>query len=286
MWREIDAKNFSKSLDHIGINFKQRDKKDTAPKALIAHIEATYREQREKPSELAHRYQFDFSFKDQKVFKDVVKLIWLTIKHSGLGDDEAKLLRSIREFVNTFFVLDDVLEDDLDDDSDGSEANDTDTEMEDDAGTSALARPKIRSNSLRRNVLTRGTGVNGRSNGKGARRSKLASGDVLETDEDDGAGDGDTESVNDFGARDVSRLASPTVEVASVATEGTKDNRDTSMDSMDVDTGIGASSTPPVTSVPTIGRSKRPRYSLYANSVIYVFFRLFQARYAGLQCFL
>ncbi|KAJ3048832.1 Transcriptional regulatory protein sin3 [Rhizophlyctis rosea] len=284
VWREIDAKNYSKSLDHIGINFKQKDKKDTAPKSLIGQIESIYREQREKPSDKT-RYQFDFKFRDQKVFRDVMKLVRLTIKNSGLGEDEGKLLKCAKEFVNTFFVLDEGLEDDGGDGGDSdSEGNDTDTEMEDEmGGASSVARPKVRSNSLRRDVLTRGTGVNGRAGGRANRKSKLSSGDVLETDEDDGAGDGDTESVNDFGARELSRVASPVVEVGSVGgTEGTKEGRDLSVDAMDVDLGLGGSATP-TGLVGGSGRSKRPRYSLYANSVIYVFFRLFQMAYGRLS---
>ena len=38
-WRQVDARNFYKSLDHTGINFKQNDKKTITTKAFVGEIE-------------------------------------------------------------------------------------------------------------------------------------------------------------------------------------------------------------------------------------------------------
>ena len=71
VWREIDMKNFSKALDHQAVNFKNNDRKSVVQKYLISEIEVLYNEQKEKKSHLANRYQFDFSFKNRDMFKQV-----------------------------------------------------------------------------------------------------------------------------------------------------------------------------------------------------------------------
>ena len=39
-WREVDAKNFYKALDHQGITFKQNDKKNITMKSFVAELES------------------------------------------------------------------------------------------------------------------------------------------------------------------------------------------------------------------------------------------------------
>ncbi|KAJ3249630.1 Transcriptional regulatory protein sin3 [Chytriomyces hyalinus] len=48
VWREIDAKNYFKALDHQGITFKVTDRKSLSSKTLLTEIETLYREQRER----------------------------------------------------------------------------------------------------------------------------------------------------------------------------------------------------------------------------------------------
>ncbi|KAJ3035457.1 Transcriptional regulatory protein sin3 [Rhizophlyctis rosea] len=302
VWREIDAKNYYKALDHIGISFKQSDKKATAPKALIAEIEAIYKEQREKPSKLANRYQFDFSFKDQEVFRDVMRLIRLNIKALGLGDEEEGRLKShAYSFVQTFFVLDGLMGG-YESDSEFSEGgNDTESDLEEEVGgAGVVGRPRVRVNSLRRNVLLRGSGaggVNGRgvlrrgSGGSGMKRSKLSgSADVMETDEDDVGGDGDTESIGDFGVG--SRGGTP--DVGTPGSRGSEAVKEGSLEGVVVGGGEGGEDG---ALGPLVGgrkeggqqqqqlsrtRAKRSTYTFYANATIYVFFRLFQIAYSRL----
>eukprot|EP01119_Soliformovum_irregulare_P017282 TRINITY_DN5110_c0_g3_i1.p1 TRINITY_DN5110_c0_g3~~TRINITY_DN5110_c0_g3_i1.p1 ORF type:complete len:1099 (+),score=261.83 TRINITY_DN5110_c0_g3_i1:72-3299(+) len=45
VWREVNEKNYYKSLDHQSIFFKQTDKKNLAPRVLIAEIKERYQQQ-------------------------------------------------------------------------------------------------------------------------------------------------------------------------------------------------------------------------------------------------
>ncbi|KAI8928211.1 hypothetical protein BC831DRAFT_412149 [Entophlyctis helioformis] len=108
VWREIDAKNFAKALDHQGIHFKITDRKAINIKSIVTEIEVLQREQREKRSNLANRYQFDFAFKKLDVFSHVRRLII-----SFMGDNLSKEdLTSIRDFlkifVKKFFLIEDL----------------------------------------------------------------------------------------------------------------------------------------------------------------------------------
>ncbi|KAI0267923.1 hypothetical protein BGY98DRAFT_938414 [Russula aff. rugulosa BPL654] len=47
-WRQVDARNFYKSLDYMGINFKQNDKKTTTTKAFVVEIEGVRKEQEDQ----------------------------------------------------------------------------------------------------------------------------------------------------------------------------------------------------------------------------------------------
>ncbi|CAG8506520.1 17062_t:CDS:10 [Cetraspora pellucida] len=105
IWREIDAKNYYKSLDHQGITFKNDDKKALTPKYLVAEIENLRREPSDEgePAE----YQFKFIFKDLEVFKDVARILFgymdrsLTVAPS----DREKIERFFKTFVPSFFEL-------------------------------------------------------------------------------------------------------------------------------------------------------------------------------------
>jgi len=56
IWREVNEKNYYKSLDHQSFYFKQNDKKNLSPKVLIAEIKQKYQEQL-KRRERAKRLQ-------------------------------------------------------------------------------------------------------------------------------------------------------------------------------------------------------------------------------------
>ncbi|KAF9430605.1 Transcriptional regulatory protein sin3 [Podila epigama] len=109
VWREIDAKNFYKALDHQGLTFKTADKKMITTKSLVAEIEALRREQMDKrlvPS-IRPRYQFQFSFKDPSVFRDTNNIIlsFLDKQSIYVSGDREKMESFIREFVPQFYFL-------------------------------------------------------------------------------------------------------------------------------------------------------------------------------------
>ena len=107
VWREIDAKNFAKSLDHQGIVFKTTDRKAMNVKSLLTEIEVLHREQREKRSNLANRYQIDFVFQKDSVFSDIRQLLLRFVEGNSSisSDDEERIKHLMRSFIPKFFSI-------------------------------------------------------------------------------------------------------------------------------------------------------------------------------------
>ncbi|KAI8840628.1 hypothetical protein BJ741DRAFT_561197 [Chytriomyces cf. hyalinus JEL632] len=146
VWREIDAKNYYKALDHQGITFKVTDRKALSGKTLLTEIETLYREQRERrrtalpqratpsayyafvsnsklgPGPLTStafsRHQMDFTLGDGigSVFRDARRLVLMcvgtttTMSHG----EEDRFGDFFNNFLKRFFCLDglEVLSDD------------------------------------------------------------------------------------------------------------------------------------------------------------------------------
>ncbi|KAG0702743.1 hypothetical protein DFH29DRAFT_920208 [Suillus ampliporus] len=89
-WRDTDAKNFYRSLDHQGVSFKNSDKKVVTAKHFVGNIESVKAEQAESraqqglPSFSAALpgHQLDFPFKDISVLQDSLKLVYSFLDHS------------------------------------------------------------------------------------------------------------------------------------------------------------------------------------------------------------
>ncbi|KAI8900508.1 hypothetical protein BC833DRAFT_618450 [Globomyces pollinis-pini] len=107
VWREIEAKNFSKALDHQGINFKTTDRKAILTKSLVTEIEIMYLEQKEKKSTLANRYQFDFGFKNREMFEYVHKILLNYVENTSTIStvEEEKIRSLLNEFVPQVFMI-------------------------------------------------------------------------------------------------------------------------------------------------------------------------------------
>ncbi|KAI8799910.1 hypothetical protein BJ742DRAFT_686639 [Cladochytrium replicatum] len=130
VWREIDARNYYRSLDHQGVNFKAVDKRATAPKQLLHDIEAAYLEQRKKQPSGPRRYQMDFLFRDPDVLRDARRIIAWMMKNQGLlgDDDEDKATSFLRVFIRRFFFVDHMEDDDdLYDEEDDDDDDDDET---------------------------------------------------------------------------------------------------------------------------------------------------------------
>ena len=115
VWREVDAKNFYKSLDHQGVVFKANDKKALAAKTLIAEVEALRQEQSQKQAaageatQLAgfERGQYKFSIEDIDCLQDALKLSFSYLDRMTLAAADRDRVESfIRAFIPTFFQFD------------------------------------------------------------------------------------------------------------------------------------------------------------------------------------
>ncbi|KAL7423639.1 hypothetical protein Q5752_001220 [Cryptotrichosporon argae] len=168
IWREQDAKNFYKALDHQGVVFKTTDKKTIAAKSLIAEIEARRRDQTNARKALMHprtpvrqRHQFEFEFKDVDVIKDMLKLVigYLDRANALAASDKEKIEHHLRDFVPAFFLFDkDEFDADFGDvdhqgtESDSAPDSDGDVSMADDDGKKKTPNAS-NSDSLRKKLL-------------------------------------------------------------------------------------------------------------------------------------
>ena len=147
VWREQDAKNFYKALDHQGVQFKQTDKKMIAVKSLQAEAEARRKEQLKLRSQLMNastfrmRPHFEFDFVDVEVLKDVVKLVICYLDRiisTMAAKDKEKVEGTIREIVPLIWMLDkDAFDADFGDAERGSDDEDDSSGDDDDDGESA-----------------------------------------------------------------------------------------------------------------------------------------------------
>ncbi|KAL4269176.1 Transcriptional regulatory protein Sin3-like protein [Pleurotus pulmonarius] len=111
-WREVDAKNFYKSLDHQGISFKQNDKKAITAKYFVADIESLKAQQMEaqKNTELpaftrgSVGYQIEYDFQDISVLHDSLKMVYSFLDHSQ-GTYTPQERRGAEKFLRSFVPL-------------------------------------------------------------------------------------------------------------------------------------------------------------------------------------
>lgn len=119
-WREVDHKNFYKSLDHQGITFKMNDKKGITAKHFVADIEAAKVEQerrRERQSGPSSRVpafargsmgpQLEYAFPDVEVLQDALHLVHAYLDHNAAyHSTERRILEGfLRDFVPTLLML-------------------------------------------------------------------------------------------------------------------------------------------------------------------------------------
>ena len=116
VWRETDAKNFYRALDHKGITVKINDKKMITPKALVTEIETIKREQQQRRitfsrgstlRPLASR-QLEYLIADEDVLFDVIKLTLSYLDRiNGVyaGGDKDKIETFLRTFVPALFCV-------------------------------------------------------------------------------------------------------------------------------------------------------------------------------------
>ena len=111
-WREVDAKNFYKSLDHQGNQFKQNDKKHITAKHFVQHVEGIREAQEHKlaqrgrPSFAAGSvgHQLEFEFPQTSVLHDSLRLVRSFLDHSQAQYSPPER-RAIEDFLRQFVPL-------------------------------------------------------------------------------------------------------------------------------------------------------------------------------------
>ncbi|KAF5369896.1 hypothetical protein D9758_001057 [Tetrapyrgos nigripes] len=120
VWREVDARNYAKSLDHQSITFKTADKKAITAKAFVNQIEASREEQMAKRASLIDplfartrpRHQLEFVVDDVAVLQDTLKLTFSFLDRmqgqTNTTVEKKRIETFLRSFVPLFFMLDPV----------------------------------------------------------------------------------------------------------------------------------------------------------------------------------
>ncbi|SHO78234.1 Similar to S.cerevisiae protein SIN3 (Component of both the Rpd3S and Rpd3L histone deacetylase complexes) [Malassezia sympodialis ATCC 42132] len=90
VWREVDARNFYKALDHQGVNFKSTDKKAITNKAFVQEMETLQAAQQQRrlaadPSlpRLVPRFQLAYAVHDTDVLVHVLQLLAQFLERSS-----------------------------------------------------------------------------------------------------------------------------------------------------------------------------------------------------------
>ncbi|KAK4705607.1 paired amphipathic helix protein Sin3a, partial [Phenoliferia sp. Uapishka_3] len=111
VWREVDAKNFYRSLDHQGVTFKQTDKKaTTTQKSLTLEIEALKRDGLQKrlnmsaPTPIRPLHQQEFGMPDRDVLFDILKLTFSFLDRNQGGYSVPERIR-VEAFLRLFVPL-------------------------------------------------------------------------------------------------------------------------------------------------------------------------------------
>ncbi|RDB29628.1 Paired amphipathic helix protein pst1 [Hypsizygus marmoreus] len=111
-WREVDSKNFYKSLDHQGISFKQNDKKNITAKHFVQDIEAIKNrqleawEEEEIPSYVRGSvgHQLEYAFHDTSVLLDSLKMVYSFLDRSQ-AQYNSQERRAVEKFLRVFIPL-------------------------------------------------------------------------------------------------------------------------------------------------------------------------------------
>lgn len=166
VWREVDARNYYKSLDHQGVNFKSTDKKAITSKAFVTEIESRRIQQLQRRLAIDASlprpkvdYQLTYHIEELDVLVDVVKLAFSFLDRSTYNKADCDRIEVVlRSFIPRMFGIDEqMFEEHINGDVvvDGDE-----DEVESDAGTddepSDGSQPRQRGrqkSDLRRRVL-------------------------------------------------------------------------------------------------------------------------------------
>ncbi|KAG5647682.1 hypothetical protein DXG03_008405 [Asterophora parasitica] len=111
-WREVDSKNFYKSLDHQGISFKANDKKNITAKYFVTDIESIKNQQLDAwdmqgvaafaRGSVGH--QLEYVFADTSALLDSLKMVYSFLDRSQ-GQYSSQERRSVEKFLRHFIPV-------------------------------------------------------------------------------------------------------------------------------------------------------------------------------------
>lgn len=110
VWRELEQKVYYKSLDHLGLTFKQADKKLLTTKQLISEISSIKTDQTNKRMHWLTpkpKNQLDYHVPDKGVFFDILSLTDVYIDHSPSFStpDKQRLKDFLKGFISLFYSI-------------------------------------------------------------------------------------------------------------------------------------------------------------------------------------
>ncbi|GAV48019.1 hypothetical protein ZYGR_0I03150 [Zygosaccharomyces rouxii] len=110
VWRELEQKVYFKSLDHLGLTFKQADKKLLTTKQLISEISSIKVDQTNKRIHWLTpkpKSQLDYDFPDREIFCDILSLTEVFLNHTGnySNSDKERLKDFLKSFLSLFFSI-------------------------------------------------------------------------------------------------------------------------------------------------------------------------------------
>ncbi|KAI1174309.1 hypothetical protein F4777DRAFT_589308 [Nemania sp. FL0916] len=268
VWQEQTEIMHIKSLDHMGIQVKQNDKRNLSAKHLVDVIKTKHEEQRRLRSilkEQVPRYQFAYDLGDEDILLYMMRFMVLYGMHNGHHStaEKDRIVDFFESFIPQFFELPaDKVQDRLHDiDRDSGE------EDAEDQPPAELTNGRSRRNG-RRSDLLRGVLDPGRNTTKPRNRKE------------ESAASGSKETTPDVGSANEEEMADvpedtmpselsnerwlPTIPRATIV------KGDSSL--LDADGELKAD-----------GFFPRPWYNFYCNQTIYVFFSIFQTIYKRLK---
>lgn len=111
VWREAEQKLLIKSLDHLGLSFKNIDKKLLTNKQLVSEIATVKTEQANKklhPLMTKAKDELVTQYEDYGIFMDVLKLVNANLKQNQTysQNDKERMENFLRSFMIKFFFMD------------------------------------------------------------------------------------------------------------------------------------------------------------------------------------
>jgi len=258
---------YLKSLDHMGIQVKQLDKKHFAAKYLVDKIKTDHEEQRRQRSTKgrAPKHQYSYDFSDREVITDLLRFMVLYASNANQHNslERRRISDFFEKFVSTFFDVSDELINECTRDIDRGTPDDdydeaTPSELPNGSGGRGRRGGNAKKSDLRRGVLDKGrNGTRGRG-----QKQDSATGSKESTPDVDSVADDEGDAADDQAITEVTNERWAAHPVAAEA----RQNLDVEDLELKADQPF-----------------KRDWYKLYGNQTIFVFFTIFQALYQRLK---